>query len=225
MIPFHFNQFRWYFILPHSVKSSITLFTKGFGKIWILVGRPEFNQQVNELLRPGSGGGRLAPLELAGCTNIRTWLTLFRINFDLIQLCMLYGCLLCGPLYHVFVHIMSVNLALWKYNIYIINQYETGLVCLNHSVLIPHLSKHGQRTIGYYYGTKYLAMGPKTVSFVNTHPISTPARFEMKWMKTFSVSTRKPQIWPIFSLAGDQIFGHGAENQIFSKHSTNKHTF
>ena len=54
---------------------------------------------------------RLAPLELAGCTNIRTWLTLFRIYFGLIQLYMLYGCILYGPIYYVFVYIMSCQLS------------------------------------------------------------------------------------------------------------------
>ena len=52
----------------------------------------------------GSWGGRLAPLELAGGTNIRTWLTLFRIYF--IQLYMLYGCTLYGPLRCVFMYMM-----------------------------------------------------------------------------------------------------------------------
>ena len=43
-------------------------------------------------------------------------------------------------------------------------------------------------------GDKNLATGPKMENILNTHPISTPAKFELDWMKTFSANVQKPQI-------------------------------
>ena len=64
---------------------------------------------------------------------------------------MLYGCILYGPVYYV---LCILCLLTWHYGItiyiYIINQYETGLVCLFHPLLIPHLSKHGKRPLDNY---------------------------------------------------------------------------
>ena len=41
-------------------------------------------------------------------------------------------------------------------------------------------------------GAKNLATWLKMEKFLNTHPISTPARFQMNWMKTFSVNSPWP---------------------------------
>ena len=45
-------------------------------------------------------------------------------------------------------------------------------------------------------GTKNLATGPKIESLLNTHPVSTHARFAINWTKTFwGINDRKPSHW------------------------------
>ena len=50
--------------------------------------------------------------------------------------------------------------------------------------------------------------------FLNTHPISTLARFEMNWKRTFSVNVRNPQIWPIFSPPWRPLYGRKLTNAM-----------
>ena len=72
-------------------------------------------------------------------------------------------------------------------------------------------------------GANNLATVRKTEKFLNTHPISILARFEMIRMKPFSVNVWKPQIIPILSQLGGQIFGDRAGSQISCEHLP-KHT-
>ena len=58
-----------------------------------------------------------------------------------------------------------------------INQYETGLVCLFHPLLIPHLSKHGQRTIGYYTASKNLITMDSSDAYYLTSPSNCPNQY------------------------------------------------
>ena len=54
-----------------------------------------------------------------------------------------------------------------------------------------------------------LAMGLEMEKFLNTHPISTPARFEMNWMKIFSVMSRNLRSDPFLALHGAKYLALG----------------
>ena len=51
--------------------------------------------------------------------------------------------------------------------------------------------------------------GRKMETFLNTHPISTPSRFKMNLMKTFSVKVRKPHLWHRLAYHGAKCFATG----------------